>query len=142
MFVATINVPGYLPMDDDPPTFDTAQEAWAYLAEERERDEDQFPDDEPIGEYTETLGYLRYAAGPEVTYGSPSEDYPLGVDGTGTIYGSTPGYSGRNDLGLAYCVTSAQARCDAVAAKGTGTGLCDRPLDDHGQCDRASSHIV
>jgi hypothetical protein len=56
-------------------------------------------------EYSDTLRCLRYAAGPDVQYGSPHEDYPLSVDGTGTIYGSTPGYDGTHDLGLAYCVT-------------------------------------
>ena len=34
------------------------------------------------------------------------------------------------------------AFCEAYARKGTGTGTCDRPLDAHGQCDRASSHIA
>lgn len=32
-------------------------------------------------------------------------------------------------------------RCEARARKGTGEGTCDRPLDKHGNCDRASSHI-
>lgn len=108
MFLATINTPGYLPMDDDPPTFDTARGAWSYLADEREREEDQFPEDEPLGEYTETLGYLRYAAGTEVEYGSQNEDWPLNADGTGVIYGRTPGYDGDHDLGLAYCVTAVE----------------------------------
>lgn len=31
--------------------------------------------------------------------------------------------------------------CDANSRKGTGTGMCDRPLDEHGNCDRASSHL-
>lgn len=39
-FLATVNVPGYLPEDNDPPVFDTPQEAWQYLADERERGED------------------------------------------------------------------------------------------------------
>lgn len=33
------------------------------------------------------------------------------------------------------------ARCEMLAHKGTGTGICDRPLDSYGQCDRASSHV-
>jgi hypothetical protein len=32
--------------------------------------------------------------------------------------------------------------CEANARKGTGTGSCDRPLDAHGNCDRASAHIT
>jgi hypothetical protein len=105
-FMATVNTPGYLPMEDDPPVFDTAQGAWSYLADEREREEDQAPDDEPVGEYTETLGYLRYAAGEDMEPGNPHEDVPLNADGTGVIYGPTPGYDGDHDLGLAYCVTA------------------------------------
>lgn len=31
--------------------------------------------------------------------------------------------------------------CEANARKGTGTGMCGRPLDVHGQCDRAADHI-
>lgn len=34
------------------------------------------------------------------------------------------------------------ARCEAQARKGTGTGMCDRPLDRHGNCDRAGDHIT
>ena len=32
-------------------------------------------------------------------------------------------------------------RCEELARKGTGTGTCDRPLDAHGQCDRAGEHM-
>jgi hypothetical protein len=38
------------------------------------------------------------------------------------------------------CPGARNGRCEALARKGTGTGVCDRPLDDHGQCDRASDH--
>ena len=34
-----------------------------------------------------------------------------------------------------------QERCDANARKGTGTGVCDRLLDDRGVCDRAADHV-
>jgi hypothetical protein len=33
------------------------------------------------------------------------------------------------------------ARCEARACKGTGEGMCDRLLDEHGQCDRPGSHL-
>ncbi len=33
-------------------------------------------------------------------------------------------------------------RCEALAHKGTGVGTCDRPLDEHGNCDRAASHVA
>lgn len=32
-------------------------------------------------------------------------------------------------------------RCDALARRGTGTGRCDRPLDESGRCDRPSDHL-
>ncbi len=32
-------------------------------------------------------------------------------------------------------------RCEANARKETGFGTCDRALDAHGQCDRASDHV-
>lgn len=31
--------------------------------------------------------------------------------------------------------------CEAEAQRGTGTGACGRPLDQHGQCDRPSNHL-
>lgn len=33
-YAATINTPGYLPMDENPPIFDTPAEAWSYLKDE------------------------------------------------------------------------------------------------------------
>lgn len=70
-YVATINTPDYMPWDDDPPVFDTANEAWEYLASERERAEDSadWPDDsEEQFEYTDTLAALRYIASGERTF--------------------------------------------------------------------------
>lgn len=109
-YVATINTPGYLP-EGDPAEFDTAREAWSYLAEERERAEDDHPDWSPedaVGEYSETLQTLRYIASGEHEHGSPHEDYPTNADGTGTVYGGTPGYDGSHDLGVAYRVSLAE----------------------------------
>lgn len=108
-YVATTNVPGYSPMDDAPPVFDTAQEAWDWLAEQRERDEDNadYPENDPGQfEYTDTLATLRYIASPDHTHGALTEDWPTNRDGTGTVYGATPGRSDDDphDLGLAYCV--------------------------------------
>lgn len=34
-----------------------------------------------------------------------------------------------------------EVRCGYRARKGTGEGVCDRPLDGHGRCDRAGDHI-
>jgi hypothetical protein len=41
---------------------------------------------------------------------------------------------------LAPTTPRSPARCEHRAIKGTGHGTCDRLLDQHGQCDRASSH--
>jgi hypothetical protein len=38
-------------------------------------------------------------------------------------------------------LVSSARLCGANARRGTGTGICDRPLDELGQCDRASNHI-
>lgn len=101
-FVAIVNIPGYLPMDDEPPVFDTAQEAWAFLADERRRGED----DTEGEEYTNTVAALDYIASGEHVHGNPHEGWPTNADGTGTVYGSTPGSDSPHDLGLAYSVTA------------------------------------
>jgi hypothetical protein len=85
-YLATENVPGYLPQDDDPPVFGTPAEAWEYLAGERRRGEDDTPGDV----YSDTVDELEAAAASL---------------GEGTVYGATPGYDGDHDLGLAYSVT-------------------------------------
>lgn len=106
-FVATINIPGYLPMEDEPPVFDTAGDAWSYLADERRRAED----DTEGEEYTVIVRILDYIASGEHQHGNPSEDVPTSPDGTGTVYGSTPGReddASAHDLGLAYCVSVAE----------------------------------
>jgi hypothetical protein len=86
-YVATINVPGYLPMDDDPPTFDSIRDAWLYLADERERGEDSAEDWRDDDTTREDL----------------LDAAEAGVEGT--VYGPTPGYDGDHDLGLAYSVS-------------------------------------
>jgi hypothetical protein len=89
-YVASVNTPGYLPMDDDPPMFATAREAWEYLAGERDRSFDHAetdPDSEDIWHWM------------VATAQDPGES------DTGTVYGDTPGYDGAHDLGLAYSVT-------------------------------------
>ncbi len=102
-YVAIVNVPGYLPMDDDPPVFDTAREAWQYLAGERERGED----DTEGEQYSTTRDHLAALGYPGLV-GSDAANWlarnGLDPDGTGTVYGATPGYEGDHDLGLAYSV--------------------------------------
>jgi hypothetical protein len=88
-YVATINTPGYLPMDDDPPVFEDEAEAWAYLANERKNSEDE-------------------AAGGDIEYSTTYEALVAMAEGDGgvaTIVGPTPGYDGDHDLGLAYSVS-------------------------------------
>lgn len=97
-FVATINVPGYSPMDDDPPTFEKAQDAWAYLASERERGEEF---NETENGFTDTFHKLTDLAEADWDERVPAA---LAMDGTGVVYGGTPGYDGEHDLGLAYSV--------------------------------------
>lgn len=89
-YVATINVPGYLPMDDEPPTFDTISEAWNYLADERKDSElmSEYPDGTPLSDTYRNLLHMATIPDPQ----------------TGSIYGATPGYEGDHDLGLAYSV--------------------------------------
>lgn len=104
MYVATINVPGYLPMDDDPPTFETAAEAWWYLYHERVESERDASCD--LCDDTMTHG----------PFGDCDDDSETGRElgqaarraEIGTIYGPTPGYRGDHDLGLAYSVSLAE----------------------------------
>lgn len=131
-YVATINVPGYLPMDDDPPTFDHAWEAWAYLASEREEGEDSA---ETEGDtYSETHEILA-ALGTEAYWRGELPPFIAnytGGDGVGVVYGDSPGYEGDHDLGLAYCVTIAEepapafpcAEASCTAAPIPGTPWC------------------
>ena len=105
-YVAIINVPGYLPMDDEPPpTFDSAAEAWLYLAEERERGEDDQPCEaceasaHEAPHYSETVRELQ-----DWSTRCLAGDQGVNFTGQGTVYGPTPGYDGTHDLGLAYSV--------------------------------------
>lgn len=103
-YVATINVPGYLPMDDDPPVFDTPREAWAWLADERVQAEDDAPYDtatEPG--YSATVNKLESLGNGTLGFEEVGDG-----DGTGSVTGDTPGYKGDHDLGLAYSVSVAE----------------------------------
>lgn len=100
-YTAYINTPGYLPTADEPALFGTVGEAWDYLAtERREAEEDA---GQTGSGYSATVNVLESLA--------ESQDWSTcenaGVDpleGTGTVYGPTPGYDGTHDLGLAYTV--------------------------------------
>lgn len=106
-YLATINTPGYLPWDDDPPTFDTPREAWAYLAEARIRAEDDLI--WSVGEddgYSGTVNTLESLSNGTLGFEEVGDG-----DGTGSVHGDTPGYDGDHDLGLAYSVTVCEP-CD------------------------------
>ena len=58
-------------------------------------------------------------------------------------------YAGRRDTGKLAAHSRGdneddahyQPRCDADALHGTGTGICDAVLDEHGTCPDASRHV-
>jgi hypothetical protein len=103
-FYAAINTPGYLPDYGEPaPIFDTAADAWAYLESERAEHEASVTEDSLIVA-SECLSELRRIA--EAL--NVNSVYILDSDGTGTVYGPTPGYEGDHDLGLAYTVDFAE----------------------------------
>lgn len=100
-YLATQNVPGYLPMDDAPPIFDTAREAWDYLRTQRTESEDEALEDDGDG-YSACKNTLDTLAdsGTESDFANVGLDF----DGTGSVHGDTPG--GRMyDLGITYSVT-------------------------------------
>lgn len=110
MYVATINVPGYLPMDDDPPTFDTPRQAWEWLADERRDAEDSAvfaseAEGNPGG-YSETVNTLESLGNGTLGFEEVGDG-----DGTGSVGGLTPGYDGIHDLGLFYSVSEVEP-CD------------------------------
>lgn len=90
-FVAIINTPGYVPMDDEPPTFDSAREAWQYLVSEVDRSWDEYPEDEN-----------------GACLDAHSQMHNLDQSQTGTVYAGTPGSDSEHDLGLAYSVEVAE----------------------------------
>lgn len=95
MYEAIINVPGYLPMDDDQHVFGRIKDAWEWLADQRRRDEDDA--EMPGDSYSQTVLDLEARANATMADGTPYQRM-------GTIYGDTPGYEGDHDLGLAYSV--------------------------------------
>lgn len=98
-YIAHINIPGYSPMADEPAEFETAQEAWEYLADERREAEESFElvedgandKDEESPTLQRLVSYMRHE--------KPVCD---------VVYGPTPGYDGDHDLGLAYSVVPIQ----------------------------------
>lgn len=105
MYVATVNVPGYLPVEDEPATFDTAREAWAYLASERVQSEQEFADLDAQGGFTATANILGRLGEGEFDLVCDEYAPSMHFEGVGAVFGNTPGYDGEHDLGFAYCVS-------------------------------------
>ena len=93
-YVATVNVPGYLPMDDEPAVFGSILDAWGYLADERMHGEED-------GACFREHG-CQWAPGKPYT--STVQEIQT-MTTVGTVKGDTPGYHGDHDLGLAYSVS-------------------------------------
>jgi hypothetical protein len=126
-YVATINTPGYMPQDDDPPTFDTVHEAWHWLAEERERHEDEQEQAEGSSSYSDTALCLEHCATLVVfrcEFGK--HHFP---EHEGSFWGPTPGTDSDHDLGLVYSVTEVEEEAETfgpvtvITADGTKRGM-------------------
>lgn len=107
IYEAIVNTPGYLPMADDPTTFDSACEAWEWLAAERERGEESDASDPshvmPLSGEWQIMTHLA-DPGIQLDVGDYADYGSMGADRVGTVYAGTPGYDGDHDLGLAYTV--------------------------------------
>ncbi len=84
-YTATIHVPGYMPMDDEPYLYDTPREAWKDLADRIEQSWDNYPEDEN-----------------EAILEAHTELHNIDQDQPGGFWAPTPGYEGKHDLGLNY----------------------------------------
>lgn len=97
MYVAYINIPGYLPMDDEPHIFENATDAWDYLANIRREFEDSA--ELPGDSYSDTVLALEANSMRMKADGTPYQF-------TGTVYGPSPlaDKDDPYDLGYAYTV--------------------------------------
>lgn len=115
-YQATVNVPGYLPMDNAAHVFDSAREAWEWLRSERERDLDSVDYYEPEFDEDPCLEEIDGLI-----------DHPE----TGTVYGRSPLYtheddSGREyDLGLRYTVSIVHASYPHKSGRLYGCEACE-----------------
>lgn len=131
-FIAIINIPGYLSMADEPDLFDTAAEAWDYLAAERRDSEDEY--EEWRESYSETVLQLEANSMRLMADNTP-------YNFTGTVYGQTPGSDSEHDLGLAYSVDYYEGEfpeCKHLHAKAT-CGICGKSWCD--ACDPTPSAL-
>ena len=111
MFEATINVPGYLPVDDERHLFDTPQQAWEFLLDVRQEEEDAAmcfgSDHDPDcpGRSCPWHEEAPYSSAYQELITLAESDSTVKGALVGIVYGATPGSHSRHDLGLAYTVT-------------------------------------
>lgn len=97
VYEAFVNTPGYLPMGDEPTSFDSAREAWGWLVDECERGED-------VGcTISDAQWTMRRLADSDSAWSLGTPEW-METTLVGTVYAGTPGYDGNHDLGLAYTV--------------------------------------
>lgn len=101
-YIATQNVPGYLPMADEPDVFDSAEMAWDYLLSERNTDLDNFVD-------IVSDGVVSLTANDDVDEAIVAMEAAKAAGAIGSVVGTTPGYDGDHDLGLVYSVSEYEA---------------------------------
>lgn len=99
VYVAYVNVPGYLPMADEPFSAETPETCWEWLAAERRRDLDHAAPDHPDPDEAADQGEA------DMMDKMAEGEYPAEWHGqrTGTMWAHTPGGL-IHDLGLAYTV--------------------------------------
>jgi hypothetical protein len=137
-------------MADEPAWSESARGAWGYLLGEREAAEDECPldsDGMESGEYSDTVLTLRYLAGEDHMPGNPHDHWPTDADGCGAVRGSTPGYDGDHDLGVAYSVTRVDhSDVEHVAGRLTGCPACEARCycedlrAEYGECTYRGEH--
>jgi hypothetical protein len=121
-----MNTPGYLPVTELL-VFASAAEAWDYLREERERQEDdEAPDEENYSATREQLATL--ATAEHWQDGAPVTLGPIDATGAGTVYGPTPGTDSEHDLGIAYSVTVVEGPAEELIDAAID-GACEVLLD-------------
>lgn len=104
VYVAYVNVPGYLPMADEPMSAETPEECWSWLADERRRDLEGA--DSPFWAKRADQGEA------DMMDKMSEGEYPAewGAERTGTIGAATPRGS-EHDLGLNYTVRAVPHTC-------------------------------
>lgn len=103
LLVATVHMPGYLPLSEDRHVFHDPDAAWRFLAGERRGDEDA---DDSTCDYSDAVRVLDYIGSGYHRHGDLMADHPTWHDGTGCVHADTPGHEGSpHDIGLMYRVS-------------------------------------